>query len=174
MEKRRSESLGLAKYILANHDVENEYVIIIGDMNTQNCADWPNTMPPMNGDTGANPGPGNTCTGTPNACTVDHLEMRHQGNAAKYFTSLSKKYIYPDTTFPSYYKGMPLDHIVLSPAFFKNDTNGNTAYVEGSVKRIAVDLGLQFTDTWNDVNNPHNNNRNNPSDHLGIVAQIRL
>jgi endonuclease/exonuclease/phosphatase family metal-dependent hydrolase len=174
-ERRKAETLGLAKYILDNHDVKNEYIVLTGDMNTMNAADWPYTLPPMNGgDPAVQPGPGNTCTGEPGECTVDYLEMRHQPDSTQYFTSLTRKEIYPNTTFRSYPDGLPLDHIVLSPAFFKYDSNLKTAYVEGSAKRIAVDLGLQFTNTWNDVNNPDNNNRRNPSDHLGVVARIRL
>ena len=154
VRKRADEAAGLGKYIRQNHNVETEFIVVYGDMNTMNALDWPDTMGACNDNT---PESGFDASkrpkGSPTGSAVALLEHRNQNDPSKYFTSLTRLYIYPETTMPGWPKSCPLDHIVLSPALYKNH------YAAGSAKRVG-----QGTQGAN----------GNPTDHYGVIAQLKF
>jgi len=152
LEFRKKEARGLANYILAKHDVEKELIVLIGDMNTVDNFDWPIGLVGENTQE-----PARMPTGNPVDCTVAYLEFRHTLDPAKYFTSLTRLEIYPETSFfydpqyPNDTDWLPLDHIILSPRLY------DYHYVPGSAKLIGEG-------SWAD----------NPSDHKTMRLQLEL
>jgi len=140
--RRRDEATGLGNFIRAHHDINTEYIVVYGDMNTMNTEDWPAGLV-------GNNNAGQAPTGSADGSTVALLEHRNQPNPAEYFTSLTRAGIYPNTTMFNYPNGMPLDHIVLSPALYNNH------YVVNSIRRIGT--GSEAL---------------NPTDHYGVRLQL--
>lgn len=126
---RYNEAKAFNGYIRAHHNLKTDYVVIWGDMNTNVGRDWPSNrgLGPAN-NTAENP------RGTPGDCTIDYLEMRNGSDPDEYFTSLTLAGVYPHTTYATatWATGLPLDHIILSPALY------NTHYVGESVKRLSA------------------------------------
>jgi len=160
---RKAEAKALANYIRANHDLKNDYIVVYGDMNTVSPGDWPNVLQ------GAFPlAATNYPSGSPTDCTLGYLEMRTGDDTEEFFTSLSRKYIYPNPTFRQgisaniLTNGLPLDHIILSPALYKNH------FVPGSAKVVGADRVQVGSDT---VSQAMQDTRN-PSDHLPVTCQL--
>jgi endonuclease/exonuclease/phosphatase family metal-dependent hydrolase len=171
VEIRRREATGLGNFIRENHNTETELIVVYGDMNTMNTLDWPSTMGPSNDD-GTRDRPSGQAgsgfslsripTGVPGLSIVCLLEHRISGiPAARHFTSLVRAYIYPDTTINTFEESTPLDHIILSPTLYRDH------YVPYSVRLVGPGYGRQGSRT-----NPNGNY--NPSDHHGVLAQIRF
>lgn len=131
-EKRESESLNLANYIRSNHNPDTDYIVILGDMNTMNTEDWANATT-INGN-----------------ATVNYLELKDDADPSNNFISLTRTDIYPDTTAWNYPSGLPLDHIILSPALYGK-------YVPGSIKKVGSGTA-----------------GSNPSDHYMVKLQVEL
>jgi len=146
--QRKNEAKGLANYIRANHNLKTEYIVIYGDMNTNSAEDWPGGvgLPSANA-TENNP------SGNPKDCTLAYLELRDWNDPDGFFTSLTRVSIYPNTTFPGFVNGLPLDHIVLSPALYRKH------YVPGSAKRIGQGM-------------PGPGVNDNPTDHYAVRCEL--
>ena len=142
LAQRKSEAKNLAAYIRRNHTVKTDKIVIYGDMNTNNVADWRAGLP----------GAPQAATGTPGDCTMDYLELRDGSDPGEYFTALALEpgESYFKSTFAGS-SGFPLDHIILSAALYNNH------YVPDSVKVIGEG-----------VMGPEGN----PTDHYGVRAEL--
>ncbi len=139
--RRKTEAQALANYIRANHDESSEYIVILGDMNTMNLGDW-SQSPPATGGTS----------------TVDYLELRDDSDASNNFTSLTRVKAtinYSNgtsnyTTTWNYPSGLPLDHIILSPALYAR-------YISETKYRVGSGTASS-----------------NPTDHYVITLRVTL
>jgi len=160
--QRQKEAKMLANYIRANHDLKNDYIVVYGDMNTVHKDDWPKGVLPNALVATNNP------SGSASDCTVAWLEFRTGDDTDEFFTSLTRKYIYPNPTFLQGFSqyamtnGLPLDHIILSPALYKNH------YVPGSIKAI----GTNTVQVGNDTVSASVQGNRNPSDHVPVLCQL--
>jgi len=98
---RVEQAQALANYLRANHNLDTDYIVLLGDMNTMNTGDW--------------------TTGR----TVALLELKDDADASNDFTSFGRTVIYPNTTTFNYPSGLTLDHIVISPALMTKYVSGS-------------------------------------------------
>lgn len=103
IKRRRAQAAALESYIKAGHDEENEYIVILGDMNTAQSTDFAS---------------GNT---------VDMLTLKsdNPGNTANDFIDVNYTLIPGSYTYPGY--NSLLDHIILSPALYAKYVAGSVA-----------------------------------------------
>lgn len=142
-KRRKKEAKRLANYIRGNHhDLASEYIVILGDMNTMNTGDWSENPPATGGKS-----------------TVDYLELRDDSDPSNNFTSITRLKATINfsgagssdyTTTWNYPNGLPLDHIILSPALYAK-------YIDETKYRVGS-----------------GNKHTNPSDHYLVTLRIRL
>jgi len=141
---RKSEAKNIAKYIRQHHNLRTDRIVILGDMNTRMAEDWPEGLI-------ADPIPEKIPAGNPVDCTLAYLLFHDTGDPSVFFTSLTHLAIYPTATYMTEPDWFPLDHIILSPALYRDH------YVPDSARLIK-----------------QGGDAENPSDHYPLICKLKF